>query len=127
MPIYDMQCPEGDGYYSDIICRIDDRHQQKCPECGVFLSIVPAPVMTVGPLPSKSAYTFSQIGRKFETNAELRQYRRENPEVRFQGKQEFQRHKDVVREKCETTARRQGFRDLEAKQTALKKGATSLR
>lgn len=124
MPIYDMRCPNGDGYYLDIICAVADRHEQGCPHCGIHLVIIPTPVPTIGVMPSTHAYEFGQIGRKFETNQEFRNYRRDNPEVRFQGKMEFQRHKDQVRAQCERSARRQGFTDLEDKRSHMKKGAS---
>lgn len=123
MPIYDMRCPEGDGYYHDMLCSITERHQQPCPACGVPLEIVPPPIMTVGPMPSTSTYKFDQIGRHFTSNEELRQYKRENPNVRFQNKHEIRRHKDQVRAKCEATAQRQGYQDLEEKRGRLKKDA----
>lgn len=119
MPIYDMRCPEGDGYYPDIICSIKMRHQQACPACGEFLVIVPPPISVVGPMPSKPL-KIDQIGRSFESNEELRQYKRENPNARFQNKQEFRKHKDEVRERCERSARRQGFTDLEEKRSHLR-------
>jgi len=111
MPLYDMRCPEGCGYYSDIICRIRERNTQICKSCGAYLIVVPTPIMTVGPMPSKPL-TINQIGRSFNSNEEFRQYQRDNPDAVMQTPEEFGRHRDKVRNKVEASARRQGFRDL---------------
>ena len=120
MPIYDMHCPEH-GHYEDIVCRMADRHNQGCPaeDCGEKLRITPRAVQISGFTESRPLEV-AQIGRTFNTNEELRQYQRETPDAKFLSASERKENIRSVRERCEKSAVRQGFKDLESKRKVAK-------
>jgi hypothetical protein len=69
-----------------------------------------------------NALEIKQIGRTFNSNAELREYQRtNNVELHDSSSQSWRDFKDGVREKCEKSAKKHGFRDLEHKNQIAKK------
>jgi putative FmdB family regulatory protein len=118
MPIYTMRCTEH-GIYDDVFSSMDDRHTKACPECGEYLLIVPTPVAITGYTSSKPL-EIGQIGKRFETNEEFRQYQRDNPDAKILSATERRDHYDSVRNKVEATAKRQGFRSREHKTAVAK-------
>tara|TARA_R110001583_G_scaffold21404_2_gene81285 strand:+ start:2449 stop:2718 length:270 start_codon:yes stop_codon:yes gene_type:complete len=73
-------------------------------------------------MPSKPI-VIKQVGKSFETGSAYRQYQRENPgfEVVSENSSTWQKHHHKAREKAEAKARKQGYRDFEAKQVHRKK------
>ena len=96
-----------------------------CPSCGRPVVRLVRPVATIGPMPSKPLRV-DQIGRTFESNAELREYQRQNGDVEILSStsNKWQKHKDIVRTKAERKATKNGFRDLEDKRDHFKKGGS---
>ena len=114
MPTYDYRCPQGCGVFEDIIVPIEKRHDQICPECTHPLKMIPPIVRTTG-IVFSNTLDIKQIGRSFKSNAELRDYQRENKvELHASNSSAWRAHKDWAREKCEAKAKKMGFRDHEA-------------
>jgi|TARA_R110001592_G_scaffold108679_1_gene303534 putative FmdB family regulatory protein len=122
MPFYDFKCPDGCGYFEDIFVPLAEHGKTTCPECSSLLTTVISEVALVGPMPSKPI-VIKQVGKSFETGSAYRQYQRENPgfEVVSENSSTWQKHHHKAREKAEAKARKQGYRDFEAKQVHRKK------
>ena len=138
MPVYQLRCTEC-GRETEVSCRISDRNHQACTalyeddepgdsapiECGYPLEVVITPqVAFTGALHSKPIDFSQQLGRKFETNAQWRQWQRDNPGARVISKTdpEYVIRRDDARNAMDRTARRQGFSDHEAKVQSVKRG-----
>lgn len=122
MPVYDMRCPTGCGTFEDVVCRMAERHNQTCPECGEILAIVPSIGHggVVG-FTETRPLEIKQIGQTFTSNEQLKRYERENNvELHSSSSNYWQDYKARVREKCERTAKKQGFRDLDDKRSRMK-------
>lgn len=111
MPAYDFTC-DNCLVVGEVFLKLSEYDQpQPCPECGEPMRRVVAAVATVGPMPSKPL-TVKQIGRSFESNAELRHYlRKHNTEMWSKDDKAWKDHVDHATEMNERVARRQGFRD----------------
>ena len=116
MPLYDIACDSAQecGHFSDVFIPLSELDIAVCPSCGGPIRRLPRPVRTVGPMPSKPL-TIKQIGRSFESAAELRQYQKENPDAQIvaPGSKQWQKKLDSVRASCQKQARDEGYRDLE--------------
>ena len=123
MPLYDVRCIECQTY-EEVFCTIPERETQFCAACGSRMSVVIGGVRTVGPMPSKPLDMEKQLGVKFHSNQELRNYQAANPNVVFvdRGDTALKNRKDHAREQSETAARRAGFRDLDHRRADAKKG-----
>ena len=99
-----------------------DSHDLRSSQCNEPVKILISPVRTIGPTFSKPL-EIKQIGRTFHNQSEFTQYQRENPDVEILGASStaWGKHKDRVREKCETNAKRQGYTDFEHKKKELKR------
>jgi putative FmdB family regulatory protein len=122
MPLYDFKCPDGCGYFHDIFVPLSQQDKTTCPECKAVLTTIIRAVMTIGPMPSKPL-VLDQVGRRFESVTEYRDYKRENADWDFLSPKSkaWQDHKDMAREKAEACAKRGGYIDLEDKRTRRKK------
>lgn len=127
MPLYDVRCVSGCGYFNDIFVLLKDVDKIICPSCGQPVVRLVRPVATIGPMPSKPLRV-DQIGRTFESNSELREYQRQNGDVEILSStgDKWRKHKDIVRTKAESKAQQQGFRDLDDKRSHLKQGGSLL-
>lgn len=125
MPLYDVRCTDGCGYFNDIFAVLAEANKISCPSCGKPVVRLIRPVATVGPMPSKPLRV-DQIGRTFESNEELRDYQRKNGDVEIlsSSSNKWQKHKDTARNKAEKRAKQQGFRDLDDKRDHFRKGGS---
>tara|TARA_Y100000361_G_C11125888_1_gene325901 strand:- start:817 stop:1209 length:393 start_codon:yes stop_codon:yes gene_type:complete len=125
MPLYDVRCTNGCGYFNDVFVLLKDSDKISCPSCGKPVVRLIRPVATVGPMPSKPLRV-DQIGRTFESNEELRDYQRKNGDVEIlsSSSNKWLKHKDIARNKAENRAKKQGFRDLDHKRDHMRKGGS---
>ena len=114
MPLYDLQCLGDCGVQEDVFLNLFEADNPLCPECGSKATLLVAPVRTVGPMTSKPL-VMNQLGRTFETPAQLREYKKKNPDAHFYQPNDstWVRYKDRIRENAERKAKKKGFRDLE--------------
>jgi putative FmdB family regulatory protein len=127
VPIYDFKCPEGCGYFNDIVVPLAEHGKTTCPECGALMSTVISEVALIGPMPSKPLVV-GQIGKSFESGSEWREYQRKNPDcaiVSADSKQ-WKDHHHMARSKAERKAKKQGYNDLEHKRKTRKKEKAKL-
>jgi len=125
MPMYDFQCLGDCGYFSDVVLSLAEKDEVTCSSCGGSLRTVIRAVATIGPMPSKPLVV-NQVGKSFDSLASWNKYQRENPDVEIlsSSSDAWQKHKDTVRVKAESKAKKAGFRDLEdrwAKSSDLKR------
>ena len=120
MPLYDVRCSDECGV-QEIFASVNEKNV-KCPECGSDAQRLVSPVAAIGAMFSKPI-KFGQIGKSFETNAEFRQYKKDNPDAVFVDKSStyYRNFYDKVRNHCDNKARKQGFSDHEARGKFLKK------
>ena len=118
MPLYDVRCSVDCGV-SEIFAGVNQK-DVKCPQCGQSAARIVSPVQTIGALFSKPLQ-FGQIGKTFETNAEYREYKKQNPNALFVDKnsREWRDHYDTVRNRADKTSKKQGFNDREDRQKWL--------
>lgn len=130
MPEYHYRCDDCD-FETDLIHSIsecDDVHT--CGVCPSPMHRVPVPVATIGPMPSKPM-TVGGAGVSFDRIEDVRAYEAANPNVRLTSRTSpgWRKHLDEARERAETVAKKQGFRDLddrrERDRAAKKKGYNS--
>ena len=122
MPIYEVLCDEcglGEEY-----AKIAVRDSIKCSVCGSGVERIISPVKTIGIVWDKKV-SISQIGRTFNSNAEMRQYEKDNPGFTFmtRGSPEWRAKRDRSRERVEKLAKRTGYSDwddMQKKQKAKK-------
>ena len=112
MPIYEIHCDEcgpGEEY-----SKIADRDEIPCPGCGGETQRILSPVTTVGVVWDKCLEVPS-IGRTFRSNAEVRQYEKENPGFAFMTKDspEMKKKREISRNRVEKVAKRAGYSDWE--------------
>jgi putative FmdB family regulatory protein len=121
MPLYDVRCTSGCGK-NEVYVPLRDADNIVCPDCSGPAVRLVSPVLAIGALFSKPI-EFGQIGKKFETNEQLRNYKKENPDAKFVQKdsKEWRSHYDSVRNHCDKKAKKQGFSDHEARGKFLKK------
>jgi putative FmdB family regulatory protein len=113
MPIYEIFCEEcgpGEEY-----SKVADRDNIRCPDCHREVERILSPVTTVGVVWDKCLEVPS-IGRTFRSNAEVRQYEKENPGFAFMTKDspEMKRKREVSRNRVERLAKRSGYSDWDA-------------
>ncbi len=126
MPFYEVYC-ERCGYGEEY-SKIDARNNIKCSECTLNVERLISPVTTIGIVWDKKV-SISQIGRTFNSNAEMRQYEKENPGFTFMTRDspEWRAKRDRSRARVEKLAQRSGFKDwddMQKKNRAEKKKKT---
>jgi len=125
MPLYDVKCTKGCGYFNDVFCLLADVEKMICTECGSPVVRLISPVRVVGPTFS-NPFTVEQIGRTFNSKSEWDQYQRDNPDTQILGanSKAWRDHVDVVKNKADRKARQQGYRDREDMGRQIKKEAS---
>jgi len=120
VPIYDVRCTAGCGYFEDVFALLADADEMLCSECSKPVVRVISPVRTIGPTFSKPLEV-KQIGRTFHSEREWRTYQKENPDVEILSASSgaWRKHKDQAREKLNKKAKGQGFRDADHMKNAL--------
>jgi hypothetical protein len=85
--------------------------QPKCPDCDDPVTIIVPPVLTVGPMESKPIDLTSSVGRKFTSNAQWREYQKQNPGARPVSvtDQSWKDHYNAVRELADVRAQKEGY------------------
>lgn len=94
-----------------------------CPLCDHPVTIIVPPVLTVGPMESKPIDLSRSVGRKFTSNAEWREYQKQNPNARPVSvtDQSWKDHYNAVRELAEQRAIQQGYQGFYEKSEQIKK------
>jgi len=112
MPLYDVRCTQGCGYFNDVFCLLADAEKMICPECNKPVVRLVRPVRTVGPTFS-NPLRINQIGRSFTSKSEWDQYQRDNPDVEIlsPSSKGWQDHVDAVKNKADRKARSMGYHD----------------
>lgn len=115
MPAYDYRCVTGHEWemvHSVAECDVD----HECPKCGRLGSRIIHAAALHGAIFDKKI-SIGGSGMTFNTNAELREYERNNPDVKHVSSSDswWQSHKDEARENAERVAMKKGFRDLDHK------------
>lgn len=121
MPLYDIECDDC-GVIKDAFYRLSELDSMLCPECeSVDVRRLVAPVPTHGIVFSNAQFN-PQLGRAFESNAELRAYQKEkNVEFVSTSGKHWRDTLDYTRSRVEKLAKRKGYSDYETWQTAAKK------
>ena len=118
--MYDVQleAPKGRVKLKDLM-----DWQPKCPICDSPVTIIVPPVLTVGPMESKPIDLTRSVGRKFTSNAEWREYQKQNPNARPVSvtDQSWKDHYNAVRELADRRANKQGYAGFYEKQEQIKK------
>ena len=122
MPFYDMKCAEH-GHYADVFCKMANRHSQQCPECGEVLTITPRPVAVHGYTIAKPL-EIPQIGERFESNSQMRDYFRANPDAKILSEAERRDQKHRLQNRVEATAVKQGFNSRQHRSEVAKANAS---
>jgi len=122
VPIYDVKCTNGCGYFEDVFALLADVDDMRCSKCNESVVRVMSPVRTIGPTFSKPLVV-DQIGRTFTSSKDWNNYQRANPDVEIlsASSQSWRKHKDRAREKVELAAKRKGYRDSEHLKAEAKK------
>ncbi len=121
MPLYDIRCT-GDCGKSEVFVPLSQIDSIQCA-CGKPAVRLVSPVKTIGAVFDKKLSFGCQTKKSFETNAEYRQYKKDNPNAEFLNKdsKKYRDHYDKVRNHCDSQAKKQGFRDHEDRGKFLKK------
>lgn len=122
MPTYKGVCEEhGEGDYF-LSMQGYMENGLKCGECGKEARTVIQPVRTIGPSFDRPL-VLDQIGKTFTSKSEADAYFKAHPGRAIVAKNDsgFVKLRDTAREKAETKARAQGFRDLDAKKNHMRK------
>jgi putative FmdB family regulatory protein len=114
MPTYDYVCDECENEDEFVISLKDfDIVEIFCELCDTKMRRLISPVATLGIVFSNAIHS-EQLGRTFNSNAELRKYQEESGTVAHSGNDpDWRRHKDWAREKAEAAAKKRGYRDLD--------------
>lgn len=126
MPLYDYVCDECGHFEADFYLPLAEFGATVwCPndpflEAEMRTAI--AAVSTIGPMPSKPVYG-GGAEVSIHSAEEMREYKRKNPNSHFVDKNDswMVRHRDQARERAESVARRQGFRDWEQRREVLRR------
>ena len=124
MPLYDVKCTAGCGYFNDVFCLLADVDEMICPECHKPVVRLISPVTTIGPTFS-NPMVVDQIGKTFDSKSEWDKYQRENPgtQVLSANSRAWRDHVDMVKNKADKKARAMGYHDREDMGKQLKKEA----
>ena len=122
MPTYDLRCQLCHAVLEDVVMTISAREAATC-ECGGSFESASWPKRAVsGPTMTRP---LRLGGADFEvtTPAQLREYERANPTARVLSKDDswLKNHKDKSREKAESKAQKQGFKNLNHQRAELAK------
>tara|TARA_Y100001973_G_C5153384_1_gene309368 strand:+ start:805 stop:1215 length:411 start_codon:yes stop_codon:yes gene_type:complete len=119
MPLYDMDCPKC-GHLPEEFSKVADR--ETCPYCKGKVTLRPTVFHTAGIIWSNQEKS-SQLGKTFETNAQKREWLKQNPNVRqfSKGDAYDREHKEWVADECHKVAQKAGYADLKTMQKARKK------
>tara|TARA_R110000765_G_scaffold42398_1_gene89566 strand:+ start:285 stop:713 length:429 start_codon:yes stop_codon:yes gene_type:complete len=122
MPTYKGICAEHGEQKFFLTMRGYMEDGLKCGHCGKEARTVIQPVRTIGPS-SDHPLVLDQIGKTFTSKSEADAYFKAHPGRAIVAKNdtEFVKLRDHAREKAETKAQAQGFRDLAAKRSHAKK------
>lgn len=122
MPLYDVRCTQGCGYFNDVFSLLADLEKLVCPECSYPVVRLISPVRTIGPTFS-NPFKVDQIGRTFNSKSDWDSYQRDNPgtQVLSADSKAWRDHVDLVKNKADKKARTMGYHDREDMGRQLKK------
>ena len=110
MPFYTQICADC-GTNEDVLRTVSQ--YKVCATCGKDCEIKIAPIPTLGIVWS-NAETNSQIGQRWETNAEKRAWFDKHPNARPMevGSPEEKSFRNDIRDKADQVAKKQGYKDV---------------
>lgn len=115
MPMYDMKC-DGCGDEPEVLRRHDQ--DVTCALCGHGpLRVVWKSAPGLAGIIWSNQEDNKQLGVRFESNAQKREYFKANPQLRemSKGSTDERKFRDKLRERAEKKAKRLGFNDLDHK------------
>lgn len=115
MPMYDMKC-DGCGDEPEILRRHDQ--DVPCVLCGhTYLRVIWKTAPGLAGIIWSNQEDNKQLGVRFESNSQKRDYFKANPQLREMSKGSADERKfgDKLRERAEKKAKRLGFNDLDHK------------
>ena len=121
MPTYDIECGEC-GVVEDAYYPLAELDSMVCPDCeGTAVRRLVSPVPTHGIVFSNAVYN-AQLGRTFESNAEVRAYQKEKGvEFVSTNSQHWRDTLDYTRSRVEKLAKRKGHKDFDGLKAANRK------
>ena len=123
MPWYTQVCPEC-GVRDDVPRKVEE--YKVCAECGGPCEVRISPNLTVGIVWSNQE-TNSQLGTRWETNAQKRAWMKAHPNAveMSKGDSDEKAFHQTIRNKAEASVQKKGYRDLEHYRSTTKKDKTS--
>lgn len=114
MPLYLYRCECGSAGETIVPLRDYRPEGLPCPECGALAKRLVTGAAIDGPTDTRPL-VIEQIGKTFTTKRQLDAYLRDNPDVvmRSGSDSTFRAFTDRAREKCERSAKKLGYRDLD--------------
>ena len=112
MPMYDIVCKDC-GKTEDHICPVNERYT--CPQCkGSAYAPIP-PVTTIG-IVWRNAETTTQLGTRWETHAQKREWMKKHPKAApmIKGSQEEKDFSYALKDKAEKAVKNVGFKDTQS-------------
>ena len=122
MPLYDLRCTDCE-LEEERLLPIADKDSAVCDSCGAPMRTLIRGAAVIGITHSRPLDYSRQLGRVFESNAELRKYQADNPSDMFTSKSspEFKAMKEKVQEHRHTTATSAGYKSTDHMMSELKK------
>lgn len=113
MPLYDYDCAACGEFIED---HFSASKPDTCEQCGQPIAVPPQLTCTVGIIWANQEDS-KQLGVRFESNAQKREFFKQNPQLRemSKGSADDRRFGDRLRERAERKAKRLGYVDLEDK------------
>jgi hypothetical protein len=110
MPFYTQICDDC-GTLEDVLRSVSE--YKICAACGKDCKIKIAPIPTLG-IVFSNAETNSQIGQRWETNAQKRAWFEKHPNARPMevGSPEEKSFRNDLRDKADQTAKKKGYKDV---------------
>lgn len=113
MPLYDIICHEH-GFFEDVL--LDSDAPRCCPECGE--PAISPPVIVFGVVDGE----VTAAGRRFRSRSDKDAYLKANGINEFaKGSADDRRIADKARDRAEKAARRQGYNDLDHRNSVVRR------
>jgi len=121
MPLYDAKCTEHGKL--EVFQLLSDFHKGlECPECGRSMLRVVSPVVQSGPSEDRPL-RINQIGKTFTSNAQVRDYLKENPDCEMvsSSSSSWKELKHEARNSADEYYREKGYKDKEDYRSNIRK------
>lgn len=122
MPLYDYACDACGHRDLDVSLTLAEHESGHRCMCGLYMHTIISPTAIVGPTDTRPM-RIGGAGLEFTTKRELDSYLDKNPGHHPVSNTDswMQRHRDGVRERVDTLAKNQGYRDWEHRQDSLRR------